>query len=252
MMTAQLPSGTPSGRTLWSVEERAGQADPAALSAEERRLTVQVLDSEYRLLMSALSAVWSASLVRTTIFLGVLSAAGVALGFAAQGGIGGPAFSALALAVLPLLIFLGVATFVRLVQLQRESVVYITGMNRIRHFFQLSAPHGKPYFVLEPFDDVQAVYRGMGTGMARRPVRFRLLHLIVQTQGIVGVVTGAVAAAFGWLASTPVAGSALGWLVAAAAFVATITGLFAYWQRSLDELSDGMRPINPGSGNVDR
>lgn len=100
------------------------------------------------MLMAAVAAAWSASLVRTTIFLGVLSAAGVALGFAAQGGVGGAAFNALALVVLPLLLFLGVATFIRLVQLQRESLVYITGMNRIRHYFQQTVPHLRPYFVL--------------------------------------------------------------------------------------------------------
>ena len=215
------------------------------LSPEERRLTLQVLDAEYRMLMGAVSAVWSASLVRTTIFLGVLSAAGVALGFAAQGGVGGEAFNALALAVLPLLLFLGVATFVRLVQIQREAMVYITGMNRIRHFMHQAAPAARPYFILRPYDDARAIYRGMGTGMARRPPRFPLLYLVVQTQGIVGVVTGAVAAAFGWLAAAGIVGTALAWIFAFAAFAGTVIALFVYWQRSLTELQATIRPTNP-------
>lgn len=226
--------------------------DLAELPAEERRLTAQVLDAEYRMLMSAVSASWSASLVRTTIFLGVLSAAGVALGFAAQGGVDGPAFTVLALAVLPLILFLGAATFIRLIQLQRESIVYITGMNRIRYMFQQVAPHARPSFVLTTHDDDRAIYRGMGTGMALRPPRFRLVYLAVQTQGIVGIVTAAVAAAFVWLAASQATDNAIAWLLAAVGFAATIGALFAYWQRSISELQSAMRAINPSPADETR
>lgn len=34
-----------------------------------------------------------------------------------------------------------------------ESMVYITGMNRIRHFFAETAPASRPYFVLPIYDD---------------------------------------------------------------------------------------------------
>jgi hypothetical protein len=222
------------------------QADTGSMSPDERRLAVQVLDAEYRLLAGLLGAVWSASLVRTTIFLGVLSAAGVALGFAAQGGgVGAPTFTTLAVAVLPLLLFLGAATFIRLVQIQREAIVYITGMNRIRHAFQTLVPQARPYYILRPFDDEQALYRGPGTGMALRPPRFGLLFLVVQTQGIVGVLTGAIAGVLAWLASSTVAGGGPAWLVAGLAFVGTIGGLFYYWHGSLDELHESMRSVNP-------
>jgi hypothetical protein len=98
------------------------------------RLAREVLATEYNVLMVALSAAWSASLTRTSLFLGVLSAAGVAFGFASQGGMEASTFLTLALLVLVLVLFLGGATFIRLVEVQRESMVYITGMNRIRHF----------------------------------------------------------------------------------------------------------------------
>jgi hypothetical protein len=41
----------------------------------------------------------------------------------AQGGLDQAPFRTLALVVLPLVLFLGIATFVRLVRVQRESVV---------------------------------------------------------------------------------------------------------------------------------
>jgi hypothetical protein len=41
-----------------------------------------------------------------------------------------------------------------------------------------------------------ALYSSVGTGMSRRLPRIRLLYLVVQTQGIVGVITAVVSAAF--------------------------------------------------------
>jgi hypothetical protein len=225
--------------------DRAEAGAPAgALTSDERRLVGEVLSGEYGVLMAALSSAWAASLTRTSIYLGVLSATGIALGFAAQGGVDRAAFTTLAQVVLPLVLFLGVATFVRLVQVQRESVIYVTGMNRIRYFFQEMAPASRPYFVLPANDDEAALYRSIGTGMNRRPPRHSLLYLVVQTQGIVGVLAGAVAAAFGGLAAAP-AGAGLAWVVAAVAFAGTVAALFTYWQRSLGTLRAAIRPIHP-------
>jgi hypothetical protein len=215
------------------------------MTPDERRLVGEVLSDEYSVLMSALSSAWSASLTRTSIFIYSLSAAGVTLGFVARGGgLDQAPFRTLALVVLPLVLFLGIATFVRLVQVQRESVIYVTGMNRIRYFFQEMAPASRPYFVLPANDDEAALYRSIGTGMNRRPPRHSLLYLVVQTQGIVGVLAGAVAAAFGGLAAAP-AGAGLAWVVAAVAFAGTVAALFTYWQRSLGTLRAAIRPIHP-------
>ncbi len=217
--------------------------DIQAMTPDERRDAFEVLESEYRTLMAALTAAWSASLTRTTIFLGVVSAAGVALGFAAHAGIGSSSFTTIALLVLPLLMFLGGATFIRLVQIQREAVVYSLGMNRIRYFFQTFAPKSRPYFVLTAHDDAFALYSSVGTGMSRRPPRIRLLYLVVQTQGIVGVITAVVAALFCVFATASIGFP--GWITGAAAFVATLVILFSYWQLSLSALFRSLRPINP-------
>ena len=218
------------------------------LSADDRQAARDVLTTEYNVLMSALNAAWSASLTRTSLFLGVLSAAGVAFGFAAQGGVDPATFRALALLVLALVLFLGIATFIRLVQVQRESMVYITGMNRIRHFFAESAPASRPYFVLPIHDDGPALYRSTGTGMSGKRPRFELLHLTVQTQGIVGVVTAVVAAGCAGLAGS-LAGSGVAWSSAALAFVVTLVALFAYWRRALADVRATIRPLHPTPGD---
>jgi hypothetical protein len=220
----------------------------APTSAEDQRLAHDVLTTEYSVLMSALNSAWSASLTRTSLFLGVLSAAGVAFGFASQGEVDPATFRALALLVLALVLFLGIATFIRLVQVQRESMVYITGMNRIRHFFTEVAPASRPYLVLPVHDDELALYRSIGTGMGGRPPRFELLHLTVQTQGIVGIVTAVVAASCGGLAASP-AGSGVAWTIAASAFLVTLVALFVYWRRSLAALRATIRPLHPTPGD---
>jgi hypothetical protein len=214
------------------------------LTPEDRQAVSEVLGNEYAVLMSALNAAWSASLTRTSIFIYALSAAGVALGFVAQGGLDSAPFRPLALVVLPLVLFLGITTYVRLVQVQRESLVYNIGLNRIRHFFQDSAPASRPYFVLPAHDDDLAMFRSIGTGMRQRPPHHRLPYYIVQTQGIVGVITAAVAAAVGGLAVS-FAGPVLAWVVAALAFAATLGALLVYWLRSLADIQATVKPKFP-------
>jgi hypothetical protein len=214
-----------------------------AMSPEERQVAALAFTAEHSVLMMALGGVWSASLVRTSLFLGVLSAAGVALGFAAQAGAERTDFIALTVVVLLVVLFLGVTTFVRLVQLQREAVVYIAGQNRIRHFFAESAPTIRPYFILPAHDDPAAMYRSVGTGMNRRPPRYPLLNMIAQTQGIVGVITGAVAASIVGLALTWTS-PLVSWLAAAGALLITVAVLFAYWQRELAEIQAAIRPLS--------
>jgi hypothetical protein len=227
------------GSEVYTVNE----PSPEPMSTEELQGIAQALAAEHSVLMTALAGVWSASLVRTSIFLGVLSAAGVALGFAAQAGVERMDFIAVAAVVLVVVLFLGVTTFVRLVQLQREAVVYITGQNRIRHFFAQRTPSVTQYYALPTHDDQLALYRSVGTGMNRRPPRYPLLNMVAQTQGIVAVITGAVAASFAGLALSGT-GPLGSWLAAAAMLLLTVAVLFTYWRRSLADIQGAIRPLS--------
>ena len=213
-------------------------------TADQAALT-DALRTEYGLLSSMLASVWSASLFRVSLLLGVVSAIGVALGFAAQAGGGfGGTFKGFALVALPLALFLGLATFTRTIELQRESYVYIVGMNRIRHAIAEAVPASRPYFVLSTYDDAFGVYRSQGTGIRLRPPRFRLAFALSQTQGIVAVICAALAGVIGWIATAWIA-VALGWVVAAIAFVVVLSALLAYWIRSVDQLQRAIRPMFP-------
>ena len=218
-------------------------APPASEPTADDRLA-EVLNAEYGLLISALAAAWSASLTRTSLFLFSLSASGVALGFAAQGGVAEGPFRTFALVVLPVVLFIGIATFIRVVQVQRESIVYVTGLNRIRHFMAEAAPAARRFFILPLYDDKAALYRSIGTGMCLHPPRYQIVYLVVQTQGMVGIVTAAVAAAFVGLLAAPT-GDLNAWLAAAVTFVIVGLALFTYWQRSLRSLQASLRSEFP-------
>lgn len=130
-----------------STGDRPG-SEPASEAAErDQALLSEALREESGLLAMMLASVWSASLFRVSLFLGVASAIGVALGFATQAGDGiGGTFTVFALVALPLALLLGLGTFVRSIELQREAYVYITGMNRIRHQMPARVPAAQRYF----------------------------------------------------------------------------------------------------------
>ena len=163
---------------------------------------------------------------------------------ASQGGVDSSTFSALAFLVLLLTLLLGIATFIRLVEVQREAMVYITGMNRIRHHFADVSPAAARYFVLPIHDDEAALYRSIGTGMSWTRPRFRLLRLTVQTQGIVGIVTAVVAGGCGAVAGSA-AGAVAAWAIASGAAAITLFLHFFYWHRSLAQIRARLIPMYP-------
>jgi hypothetical protein len=215
-------------------------------TAEELQAVAQVLSVEMGTLMASLSGAWSVSMSRVSILLAVLSAVIVALSFVAQGTGFGPEFVAFASILLPLLLFLGLATFVRVVQGTREAVVYVLGMNRIRHFFAEATPRSLAYLTMPIFDDESALARSAGGGMTRRPPRGRLRWALVQVPGVVAVIDAAVgggltALVVAW-AGQPVAVVAV---LAVMAFVVLLGVLLAYWERSVRELSAALEPRFP-------
>jgi hypothetical protein len=230
--------------TATSHETAPRESTPGA-PVPDRAALSEALREEYGILSSMLASVWSASLFRVSLLLGVVSAVGVALGFAAQAGHGfDSTFTVFALVALPLALFLGLATFARTVELQRESYVYITGMNRIRHAIAEAVPASRPYLVLSIYDDALGVYRSQGTGIRLRPPRFRLVFALSQTQGIVAVICAALAGIIGWIATANF-DSTVAWGIAAAAFVVVLATLLVYWNRSITQLQAAIRPMFP-------
>ena len=86
------------------------------------------------------------------MFLATLSAATVALALA--GSVMGDEFLVFALVILPVVLFIGLATATRLAQASADDGLAVQGMNRIRHAYLEMVPELEPYFVTGHYDDV--------------------------------------------------------------------------------------------------
>jgi hypothetical protein len=173
---------------------RGGTADTDDPARQSQRL--QILATEHWSLLATRSLSWSESFSRAGMFLTVLSGAVVALALVAQATAFGQAFVLFALLLLPVVLFVGGATFVRLVEVNNEDVHWVYGMNLLRHAYLDMEPDLKPYFVSGFGDDAQAIIRTYGshaTGSA-------LLHGLVTTPATIAFVNAVVAAALAAIA----------------------------------------------------
>jgi hypothetical protein len=103
--------------------------------------------TEHFNLQTARSLTVSESNGRASIYLAALSGNLIALAFVGQMSRLGAAFYAFALILLPVLAFVGVVTFVRLVQSSIEDLAYANRIALLRSFYLRLAPELEPYLV---------------------------------------------------------------------------------------------------------
>ena len=90
-------------------------------------LRLQILTTEHWSLLSTRALSWNETSSRTAAFLAALSGAVVALVLVAQATAFGEGLVTFALLILPVVLFLGVATFVRLVQINTRTFAGSSG-----------------------------------------------------------------------------------------------------------------------------
>ena len=196
---------------------------------------VQILATEHWSLLATRQLAWTEAFTRAGLFLTVLSAAVVALALVAQTG---EDFTLFAVVLLPVVLLLGIATFVRLGQINEEDGRLLAGMNRLRRGYLDIAPDLEPYFMTSGYDDAAGllVTRGLDD-MARTRVP---LQVMVSTPVIIGVLD---AVLFGVLCG--IGGRAAGLSIGPAVGVGVVGGLvllgllaliparqFAAWNRT--------------------
>jgi hypothetical protein len=161
--------------------------------SEQRAFAVQVLATEHFTLQSARAAATMESSSRSALFLTVLSAALVALALAAQ--VATPReVLLLALLALGIVFFLGLVTYLRVLENGIEDYIYVKEMNRIRHFYVEVAPETAGYFLLSRYDDPAGIRRSMGMQAARRWESFMTFaSAVALVNSVVGGVFVAVA-----------------------------------------------------------
>jgi len=98
------------------------------------------------------------------MFITVLSAAVVALALVAQATNFGLGFRVFALLVLPVVLLIGLATFIRLGQANTDDIGLVIGMNRLRHAYLELAPELQPYFTTGQHDDHAGIMLSYGLG----------------------------------------------------------------------------------------
>jgi hypothetical protein len=82
-----------------------------------RGLRAQILATEHWSLLATRSLSWNEAFARASMFLSLLSGAVVALALVAQATAFGQAFALFAMLILPVVLFVGLATFVRLLEI---------------------------------------------------------------------------------------------------------------------------------------
>jgi hypothetical protein len=212
-------------------------SDPAPPSVK-----LQILATEHWSLLASRSLAWTEAFSRANMFISALSGAVVALALAVQASGFGRTFTLFALAILPIVFYLGVTTFIRLGSSNYHDAQCVIGMNRIRSAYLELAPELEKYFVMSPHDD----FRGLNVTMGVVPRRNPLVHMISSTPAVVAVLTSVIAAVIAvmvgkFFAWPPIAIAACGVVVFAAGF-----GLLTWWgRRRIKELQRSLRPINP-------
>lgn len=120
-------------------------------------LRLQVLATEHWGLLATRSMAWNELFARAGMFLTTLSGAIVALALVAQATEFGVGFAVFALAILPVVLFIGIASVIRMGRSAYYDGFCIVGMNRIRHAYLQLTPEVEPYLVMGTHDDLDGI-----------------------------------------------------------------------------------------------
>jgi hypothetical protein len=196
------------------------------------------LTTEHFTLQGARSQTVGESAARSSLYLGTVSSTLISLGFVSQVSEGGEVFQLFALAALPTLFFLGLFTFVRLVESSVEDVLYGRAINRIRHYYLELAGEDAGYFMLSGHDDPRGVLANMGLDTVSR---WQLFFGTASAVSVVNSMVGAsgIAILFGVTLDLPLAVAA----VAGAAFFVSSVALLMRYDRRRHEAAAGHRDV---------
>jgi hypothetical protein len=147
------------------------------------------MTTEHFTLQTARAAAVAEANGRSTLYLGSVSSAVVALAFVGQvSGMNEP-FFLFGLVLFPSLLFLGLVTFARVHQTGLEDMIHALEISRIRHFYIEAAPETAPYFLHSTNDDVAGFFHDMGAVPS-------WLQYFLTTSGSVGVINSVIAGVF--------------------------------------------------------
>ncbi len=214
-------------------------ADDASAS-----IRLQILAAEHASLVATRSLAWNESFSRAGMFLTTLSGAMVALALVGQADRFAQESVLFGLVILPVVMFVGVATFVRLGSSNYYDAICVVGMNRIRAAYLQLAPEVEPFLVMSAHDDRAGVAMSMGV----LPGRPSLLHLLAATPTVImtinsvlaGAIVALVGVEIGLIAAANLAVGAVGFVVAM-----LVQG--RYGRNEITRLQGSIRPMFPSA-----
>jgi hypothetical protein len=217
-----------------TVEEPAHGA-PAAMR-------LQILSTEHWSLLATRSLAWNETFSRAGMFLSTLSGAMVAIALVAQASSSGTGFVLFALAILPVVLFIGVATFVRLGSANYYDAMCIVGMNRIRAGYLELAPELERFFVMSAHDDPRGIAISMGVPPGMRSG----IHAIAATPAVISTLDSVIAGVIGALIGVELGAPLVVSLVAALIGFGTAFVLQQrYARRYIARVRSTVRPMFP-------
>jgi hypothetical protein len=229
-----------------------GPQPPAEAGADAAQ-RIQILATEHWSLLASRSLTYSESLGRVAMFLSVLSGAVISLALVAQADRFGHSFFMVAILVLFVVLFVGVATLVRLTTVSQEELRWIIGMNRIRAAYLELHPELERYFVTGSHDDLADIRVTLGLDTLPNQGIRGFLNSYATLPGMLAVIVAVVAGALLAMASLAFRAPQGVALAAAAAGFAISLALFNVWGvRWFGGFARNLQPRFPREGPADR
>lgn len=216
-----------------------------AESASDPEQLLTALTTEHFGLQGSRSTTTSEAGSRSSLYVSAVSSTLIALGFIGQVSEVGDTFKVFALVALPTVFLLGLFTFVRLVELSVEDLMYGRAINRIRHkYLEIAGPEAR-LFLLVGNDDFAGVARNMS-------VTPGFLQAFVAAGTMVAVINGVVGGAALALALDGWFSPPLGVCVGAGAILAlTNVALSVRWSgRRFEQAERAHAAIFPSAGTL--
>src|SRR5215469_17239069 len=158
---------------------------PGELSSQ----LVTIMTTEHYKLQTGRSMTIAEANGRSSLFVGAVSSALIALAFVGQLSHIGTTFYVFSLVVIPTLLFMGLITFERVLQSGSADFMYAIGINRIRHLYLAYAPQMRPYILLTPHDERE------GT-LAREAMHPLWLQVFLSAASMIAVINSVLTGSF--------------------------------------------------------
>ena len=158
---------------------------PVELSSQ----LVSIITTEHYNLQTGRSMAIAETNGRSSLFVGAVSSGLIALTFVGQISHLGMAFFVFSLVVIPTLVFMGLITFVRVLQSGSADITLARGVNRIRHLYLEHAPQLQPYFMLSAHDD-------RGETLSHEEMSTSWVQVFFNTAGMIAVINSVLIGSF--------------------------------------------------------